>query len=63
MSPATINRAWFFMQSFRNICPIVIKSEISRQILMKASSIKFYQNPSIGSRADRQTEREMVGQT
>jgi len=40
-----------------------MKSEFSRQILEKYSKIKFYQNPSSGSRVIRCGERQTDNQT
>ena len=37
-------------------CQILIELEHSRQIFEKSSNIQFHENPSIGSRANRQTK-------
>ena len=38
------------MQSTRYSCSILMKIKFSRQIFEKYSNVKFYENPSIGSR-------------
>ena len=39
-----------FTLSTRNSCPILMKTEFSRQILKNYSNTKFHENPSSGSR-------------
>jgi hypothetical protein len=39
-----------FMQSTYYSCPILMKLEFSRQIFEKYSKIKYYENPTSGSR-------------
>jgi hypothetical protein len=43
-----------------NFCPFITKFEISQQIFIKASTIKFHENPSTNSRANtcRQTKTQ-----
>jgi hypothetical protein len=41
-----------FHVKYRYFCHILMKLEFSRQIFEKYSNIKFYENPSSGSRVD-----------